>query len=188
MQQNLICDNCGTQEAMFFCSRCEQAYYCSPACQSVHWATEHKNWCASATHIGIRAEMQQIRQREVLSGQPFMYLWSTLPDVMRRIQTAMKRPPGVKGPLREFYMVNAEVSAAECYQARQPGFAVFDLRDDGIYLFKCPAATGARSAQERANLSNEQMKNIARDLRRYANSIVHNYDLLNMQQLKSAKH
>lgn len=185
--QEILCDNCGVRPAGFVCEACEQAYYCTAACQKAHWAADHSAWCSTAIHVGIRAEESQIRQREVLSGQPFMFLWSKIPDVMQRIQTAMKRPAGAKGPVRQFYMVNTDASAAECYQARQPGFSVFDLRDDGIYLFRCPAGAWAKTAQQRANLSNEQMGNIARDLKRYANSIVRNYDLLNMKQLSSMK-
>ena len=42
-----ICAGCGSNAAPNLCSRCQQARYCSRACQTAHWK-QHKRVCAAA--------------------------------------------------------------------------------------------------------------------------------------------
>ena len=173
----LFCEECG-KLAGKRCSRCHEAFYCGEACQKIHWEKGHKLWCRyyppPIQHIGIQPDKEQLRNAKRLGGMEFMYLDTHIPAVMRRLEQAMKRTPNDKRAPREFWIVQ-DVSPKECRQAKQPGYSVFAIREEGIYLFKCPTNIG----------HNEQMRTIAKDLTRYANAIVHEYNLLNMAQLPS---
>lgn len=45
------CLCCGKRGKMLACSRCKLAWYCSAACQKVHWP-EHKTYCGKTDALG----------------------------------------------------------------------------------------------------------------------------------------